>query len=229
MEAVIVEIRAAEGGDDAKGLVYEQFAVYAVLAARLGLNLTLLDDRPGLLTFRAEGPVGCFEHEAGGHRWQRIPPTERRGRVHTSTVTVAVLPEPSETELPELPAAELEWSTCRGSGAGGQKRNKTETTVVLRHRPSGVSVRCEDSRDQRTNRRLALRYLRARLWEDRRKAEATARAKDRKAQVGVGARGDKRRTIRTQDGTVTDHVLGLRWRLRDYLRGEWSTQRRKEK
>jgi peptide chain release factor 1 len=141
--------------------------------------------------------------------------------VHTSTVTVAVLPDPTEVDLPRIPDRELEWSVCRGTGAGGQKRNKTETTVQLRHLPSGLAVRCEDTRSQQKNRALALQLLRAKLWEQQQENSAKARAKDRKQQVGVGARGDKRRTIRVQDGIVTDHVMGKKWNLRDYLKGEW--------
>ena len=162
-----------------------------------------------------------FKNESGGHRWQRIPPTEKRGRVHTSTVTVAVLPDPTDVELPKIPDRDLEWSVCRGTGAGGQKRNKTETTVQLRHVPTGLSIRCEDTRSQQKNRALALQLLRAKLWEQQQANSAQSRAKDRKQQVGVGARGDKRRTIRVQDGLVTDHILGKKWNLRDYLKGEW--------
>lgn len=162
-----------------------------------------------------------FKNESGGMRWQRIPPSEKRGRVHTSTVTVAVLPDPTEVDLPRIPDRELEWSTCRGTGAGGQKRNKTETTVVLKHLPTGLQVRCEDTRSQQKNRALALQLLRAKLWERQQEESRKARAQDRKQQVGAGMRSDKRRTIRMQDGIVTDHVLGKRWNLKQYLRGEW--------
>jgi len=162
-----------------------------------------------------------FKNESGGQRWQRVPPSEKRGRVHTSTITVAVLPEPTEVELPKIPDRELSWSVCRGTGAGGQKRNKTETTVLLKHLPTGLQVRCEDTRSQQKNRILALQLLRARLWELQQTAANKSRAQDRKQQVGCGMRGDKRRTIRVQDGVVIDHVLGKRWNLRDYLRGDW--------
>src|SRR4051812_41900501 len=100
----------------------------------------------------------CFGEEAGGHRWQRIPPNEKRGRVHTSTITVAVLPEPAAAEV-TLSEKELSWSTCRGTGSGGQKRNKTESTVVLKHLPTGMQVRCETTRSQQKNRELALALL----------------------------------------------------------------------
>ena len=160
-----------------------------------------------------------FSDEAGGHRWQRIPPNEKRGRVHTSTITVAVLPEPAAAEV-VLPEKDLAWSTCRGTGSGGQKRNKTESTVVLKHLPTGTQVRCETTRSQQKNRELALALLRARLWQAVCARLYEERATERKQQQGSGMRGDKRRTIRCQDGQVTDHLTGRRWELRAYLRGE---------
>lgn len=161
-----------------------------------------------------------FADEAGGHRWQRIPPNEKRGRVHTSTITVAVLAEPPHVAV-TIDKHELEWSTCRGTGPGGQKRNKTESTVILTHRPTGVQVRCESTRSQQHNRITALAILRARLWEAAQAARDDAHNAERQRQHGSGMRGDKRRTIRCQDGVVTDHVTGRRWELKSYLRGQW--------
>ena len=135
-------------------------------------------------------------------------------------MTVAVLPEPTETNL-ILSEGDLEWSYCRGSGKGGQHRNVTDSAVQLRHKPTGLMVRCESERSQPQNKRTALALLRARLWEAQHEREIGARADTRKAQVGSGMRGDKRRTIRTQDGVVTDHVTGRRWRYKEYVRGEW--------
>jgi peptide chain release factor 1 len=185
-------------------------------------EIEILEERRGVIDCRivGAGAAACFRDEAGGHRWQRVPPNERRDRVHTSTITVAVLPEPSAVEV-RVDERDLDWSTCRGTGSGGQKRNKTESTVLLTHRPSGLQVRCETSRSQQHNRAMALVLLRARLWAAERQRVDSARAAERQAQKGSGMRGDKRRTIRCQDGVVTDHVLGRRWPLRDYLRGEW--------
>jgi peptide chain release factor 1 len=166
------------------------------------------------------GAESAFAEEAGGHRWQRVPPTEKRGRVQTSTITVAVLPEPSEAQLRIAPG-ELEWKTSRGSGAGGQHRNKTESAVDLVHRPTGTTVHVESERSQLQNRATALARLRARLLADQKAEAAAARGAERRAQVGSGMRGDKRRTIRVQDGTVVDHVTGRSWRFRDYERGEF--------
>jgi peptide chain release factor 1 len=186
-----------------------------------GFSVEILEQRRGLIVFRAAGPGAAerFRDEPGGHRWQRVPPGEKRDRVHTSTVTVAVLPEPTEVEV-RIPDGDLTWSTCRGTGSGGQKRNKTESTVLLTHRPTGLQVRCETARSQQYNRMMALLLLRARLWADACARVHGERAADRRRQVGSGMRGDKRRTIRCQDGVVTDHVTGQRWNLRSYLRGE---------
>lgn len=140
--------------------------------------------------------------------------------MHTSTVTVAVLPEPSQVQL-DLPWSELDWKTCRGSGAGGQHRNVTDSAVVMTHRPTGLQVRVESERSQHQNRAAAYNHLRARLWAHQQALAADKRASRRKGQVGSGMRGDKRRTIRVRDGRVVDHVDGRRWKLKAYLRGEW--------
>lgn len=178
--------------------------------------------RPGSMTIQVRGADAreAFSDEAGGHRWQRVPPTERRGRVHTSTVTVAVLPEPDTTTL-VIRDQDLEWAVRRASGPGGQGVNRTESAVTLVHRPTGLTVRCQTERSQLRNKESALAVLRARLWERQLAAIAGSRASDRKAQVGSGMRGDKRRTIRLQDGQVHDHATGRRWQLAHYLSGNW--------
>jgi peptide chain release factor 1 len=125
-------------------------------------ELEIVEQRRGLMVFRALGPTARaqFADEPGGHRWQRVPPNDKHQRVHTSTITVAVLPEPSEAEI-RIADRDLEWSMCLGTGSGGQKRNKTASTVLLTHRPSGLQVRCETSRSQLHNRGTALAILRA--------------------------------------------------------------------
>jgi peptide chain release factor 1 len=149
-----------------------------------------------------------------------VPETEKRGRVQTSTITVAVLTEP-----PQLDAAirhdDVDIETMRGSGAGGQHRNKTDSAVRARHRPTGIEVRCESERSQHRNRELAMRVLAARVSDQARSAAQGDRAADRRRQVGSGMRGDKRRTIRVQDGQVTDHVDGRSWQFKSYARGDW--------
>ncbi|MCA9706240.1 MAG: PCRF domain-containing protein [Myxococcales bacterium] len=159
-----------------------------------------------------------FRHEPGGHRYQRVPPNEKRGRVHTSTVTVAVMPEVSRGAV-RLDPRDVRESFTRGSGKGGQHRNKTETAVVLVHEPTGLRVRIDGGRSQHINRQNALAVLVARLQQrvDGR-AEARSNAR-RRAQLGSGMRGDKVRTIAEQRGTVTDHRTGKTISLRDYQRG----------
>lgn len=176
-----------------------------------------------MLRVTGSGAERWLGREDGGHRWQRVPPSEKRGRVHTSTVTVVVLPEPRAVEV-VVDERDLEWSTCRASGNGGQHLQKTESAVQLRHRPSGLMVRCESERSQHQNRATALAVLRARLLAAERDVERSARDAERRAQAGRGERGDKRRTIRVQDGQVIDHRTGQRWSFRDYERGAWQLE-----
>lgn len=159
--------------------------------------------------------------EGGGHRWQRVPPNEKRGRVHTSTVTVAILEEPTEVELPRLDPAELEITTCRASGSGGQHLQKTDSSVQVRHLPTGLVVRCESERSQSYNKATAIAILRARLHRELVERANADRARDRRRQIGSGQRGDKRRTIAVQRDSVVDHLTGRQWRFADYERGKW--------
>lgn len=160
----------------------------------------------------------AFCHEAGGHRFQRVPPTEKRGRVQTSTVTVAVLEEPSEHEV-RIDPRDLDESFTRGSGAGGQHRNKTDSCVVLVHKPTGLRVRIDGGRSQYINRQTALEVMRARLKAQGGDRAAKGRNATRRTQVGRGQRGDKRRTIAIQRDMVTDHVTGKTMKAKAYLRG----------
>lgn len=147
-----------------------------------------------------------------------MPPTEKRGRVHTSTITVAVLQEPAESEV-RIHSKDLEVKTCRGSGAGGQHRNTTDSAVQLTHKPSGIMIRVESERSQNQNRESALTLLRIRLQEAEAQKRSKAHNKKRKGQVGSGQRADKRRTIRLQAGQVVDHVTGKKTSAKSYLRG----------
>jgi peptide chain release factor 1 len=181
-----------------------------------------IEHRSGFVSFRVVGKDAdqVFKNEPGGHRFQRTPPNEKRGRIHTSTVTVACLPEPTETEI-FIDEKDLEITATRGSGPGGQHRNMTASAVQIKHIPTGVFVRYDGERSQHQNKRTAMAMLRAKLWQAKKEAEDADRASNRKAQVGSGMRGCKVRTIRYQDEQVHDHVTGKRWRLRDYLKGEW--------
>ena len=166
-----------------------------------------------------KGALGAFQHEAGGHRWQRVSPTEKHGRVLTSTVTVAVLSIPEKMVI-TLKDSDLEWKATCGSGPGGQHRNKTASTVQLTHKPSGLMVRVENERSQHQNLYLAKQLLAARLQERADQVGAATRNAVRKDQVGVGARGDKRRTIALQRDQVVDHVLGKTTTAVRYLKGD---------
>lgn len=180
----------------------------------------MIDERPGFLCFTAKGSGAArwFRHEAGGHRWQRVPPNEKRGRVHSSTVTVVVL-EPARAEAVEIRPEDLDEGFCRGSGSGGQHRNKTSTAVHLRHLPSGLHVRVDGGRSQSINRQTALELLRARLQAQRDGAAEAERWAERKAQAGSGMRGDKIRTVQVQGDVVVDHRRGTRMSYRRYVRG----------
>jgi peptide chain release factor 1 len=186
-------------------------------------SVELVESRAGFAVLRASGKGvrEAFANEGGGHRWQRVPPNDKRGRVQTSTVTVAVLDEPTEIELPRLDPNELEISTCRASGSGGQHLQKTDSSVQIRHVPSGLVVRCETERSQSYNKETALAILRARLHQVLVGRAHAERADDRRRQIGSGQRGDKRRTIAVQRDSVVDHVTGREWRFADYQRGKW--------
>ena len=168
---------------------------------------------------RGRGARALFAREAGGHRFQRVPPGEKRGRVHTSTVTVATL----DPDLParfELAESDVELTRTRGSGPGGQHRNKVESCVIATHRPTGLTARA-DMRSQHHSKTMALSILAARVMEHGATNARREREADRREQVGAGMRGDKIRTYRTQDDRVTDHRSGRTWRLTPWLRGDW--------
>lgn len=177
--------------------------------------------RPGYAALRISGKNAkrLFANESGGHRWQRVPPTEKHGRRHTSTVTVAVMEEPGKADL-HIKESDLDWKMCRGSGAGGQHRNVTDSAVQLTHKPTGTRVRIESERSQPRNRETALAILRARLKQLAQDSLDAKNSSKRKEQVGSGMRGDKVRTIRTQDGKVTDHRTKKKIPLRKFLKGE---------
>lgn len=160
----------------------------------------------------------AFAHEAGGHRFQRVPPTEKKGRRQTSTITVAVLREPTEAEV-HLDPRDLQWKACRGSGAGGQHRNVTDSAIQLTHKPSGLSVRIESERSQHQNKRMALDLLRAKLLEAETLEVQGRRNNKRRRQLGSGQRGDKIRTVSVFRDQVVDHRTGRRMKVSRYLRG----------
>ncbi len=149
-----------------------------------------------------------------------MPPTEKHGRVQSSTITVAVLDEYADAAI-VIREEDLEWKACRSPGKGGQNVQKTDSAVQVTHLPTGIQFRAHESRSWYANKQAALARLRERLETDARDSATAARAQERRDQVGSGMRGDKRRTIRAQDDSVLDHLTGRTWRLRDYRRGAW--------
>jgi peptide chain release factor 1 len=216
-----IEIRAAEGGADARGLVREMVGIYAKAAARSGFSGEIVDDRPAQVTLEFSDPKAekLFKNESGGHRWQHTSPTDKNGRTHTSTITVALLGAPAEA--PKVREENLEEVLYRkASGNGGQNNNKTATAVRLTHVPTGIKVECCSERSQKSNRETARALMRVRVYEATQGEADAKRAESRKQQVGTGQRGDKIRTYREQDNRVTDHRTGKKTTFEKIRRGE---------
>jgi peptide chain release factor 1 len=213
---VIVENRAGAGGEEAALFAYELYRMYNMYAASAGFEVTLLYANETELggfkevSFMVEGDgaYSRFKFEGGVHRVQRVPVTESQGRIQTSTVTVAVLPEAEEVEV-DINPADLIFETCKSSGAGGQHVNKTESAVRLIHKPTGIVVECQNERSQFQNKERALKILRAKLYELKQAEQNRQIAATRKTQVGKGDRSEKIRTYNYPQNRVTDHRIGL--------------------
>lgn len=224
---VIVEIRGGAGGEEAALFAYNLFRMYTMYAEARGWRVETVNlnetELGGVkeVSFMIEGS-GAFSRlkfESGVHRVQRVPETEASGRIHTSTVTVAVLPEAEEVEF-EIDPTDLQIDTYRSSGAGGQHVNKTESAIRITHLPTGVVVECQDERSQYKNKDKAMKILRSRLYEAKCREQAESIASDRKAQVGTGDRSERIRTYNYPQGRVTDHRIGLTlYKLEQILNG----------
>ena len=214
---VIVEIRGGVGGEEAALFAGDLFRMYSRYAESQGGRVSLIDAnateiggfKEVTFTVVGDGAYSKLKYESGTHRVQRVPATESSGRIHTSAVTVAVLPEVEDTEEVKINMAEVRVDTYRSSGAGGQHINKTSSAVRMTHEPSGIVVQCQNQRSQLQNREQCLRMLRAKLFELAQSAQTDAIAADRKSQVGSGDRSERIRTYNFPQGRVTDHRIGL--------------------
>ncbi|GAA5414934.1 peptide chain release factor 1 [Ureaplasma ceti] len=212
---VIVEMRPAAGGDEASIFVSDLFDTYKRYIENQGWKLKVLDLSTqahgfDFISFMVSGEdvYSKLKFESGVHRVQRVPATESKGRVHTSTITVAVLPEQDDVEITINPS-DLRVDTYRASGAGGQHVNRTESAVRITHNPTGIVVACQEAKSQIENRDIAMRMLRSKLWEAAEAAKHEEQANERKSQVGTGERSEKIRTYNYPQNRVTDHRIGL--------------------
>lgn len=227
-KSVIVEIRAGTGGEEAALFAGDLFRMYSMYAEAKGWRAEIINSNDTELggfkeitfTIEGDGAYSRFKFEAGVHRVQRVPETESQGRIQTSAVTVAVLPEAEEVDV-EINPADLHIDYFRASGAGGQKVNKTSSAVRLIHIPTGTVVECQDERSQYKNKDRAMSILRSRILEEERKKNSDAIAGERARQVGSGDRSERIRTYNFHEGRVTDHRIGLTlYKIESILNGD---------
>ena len=225
---VIIEIRAGAGGEEAALFANSLFRMYSMYSESRGWKpevLSVSDTGLGGIKeisfmITGEGAYSRFKFESGVHRVQRVPETESGGRIHTSTVTVAVLPEAEEVDI-AIDPTELQIDTFRASGAGGQHVNKTESAIRIIHIPTGTVVECQDERSQHKNRDRAMKILRSRLLEAEREKQNAEIADERRSQVGTGDRSERIRTYNFPQGRVSDHRIGLTiYRIEAIMNGD---------
>ncbi len=225
---VIVEIRGGAGGEEASLFANSLYRMYTMYAERNGWSIEVINANETELggfkeisfSIQGEGAYSRLKYESGVHRVQRVPETESQGRVHTSTVTVAVLPEADDVEFEINESTDLKIDVFRASGAGGQHINKTESAVRITYLPTGLVVECQDERSQHKNKERALKVLRSKLYEEQQRAQENEIAAVRRSQVGTGDRSERIRTYNFPEGRVSDHRIGLTiYRLEQFLNG----------
>lgn len=224
---LIMEIRACAGGEEAALFASDLYRMYMMYATSAGFRAEVLSknetDLGGFreITFQltGEGAFSRFKFESGVHRVQRVPVTDSHGKIQTSTVSVAVLPEAEDVDVVISPA-DLEITTCKSSGAGGQHINKTESAVRILHKPTGIVVECQEERSQYNNKEKALRLLRSKLYRIKEEEQNERIASKRKSQLGSGDRSEKIRTYNFPQGRITDHRIGMSiYDLESFLNG----------
>lgn len=225
---VIIEIRGGAGGEEASLFANSLYRMYTMYADSKGWKHEVMNANETELggykeisfSVEGEGAYSRLKYESGVHRVQRVPETESQGRVHTSTVTVAVLPEAEEVEFEINEATDLKIDVFRASGAGGQHINKTESAVRITYIPTGLVVECQDERSQFKNKERAMKILRSRLYEEQLRAQENEIAAQRRSQVGTGDRSERIRTYNFPEGRISDHRIGLTiYRLEQFLNG----------
>ena len=222
----VMEIRGGAGGDEANIFAGDLFRMYSRYAEKMNWRVELMSSsaaetggfREIIFNITGENVYKYLKFESGVHRVQRVPVTETQGRIHTSTATVAVLPEAEEVDI-EINPQDLEISTMRASGAGGQHVNTTDSAVQLVHKPTGVTVYCADERSQHKNRAKAMTVLRSRLLKAKEEEEHAKYAAERKGQIGTGDRSERIRTYNYPQGRLTDHRIGMNFSLPGIVEG----------